>query len=364
MEHKMFIDNLCVRPALFWALSSISMGGKMKYGIAPSAHTDRAQEMAPHAPSAHLHPLYGWAARSASVFALSLVLFAQCMAAEHTITLTAEETAYDDGLGNKLLAYKMVEHKVDGVDITSRYSSAATIPGPTIFLTEGDIAHLTIENNIPGAHDNPPHVGISSQVSIHVHGVHYQIDSDGTLKVINQVADEGAGVGPDDGDVLVYPYTWNVAPGTAGTWAYHDHNYMTHNGAEQKGLFGAIIVNPAGAPQYDKEYLLYVTDDAFWGMEIDGASKAQTKHGVNPTLSAERGDNVRFHLISLGTDIHEFTLDGYRWADPGTSNMINRVAIGPLEKHVFEVIAKHSAKYKDKNFTNNLMGMQGQFNVR
>lgn len=336
----------------------------MKYGIAPSAHTDRAQEMAPHAPSAHLHPLYGWAARSASVFALSLVLFAQCMAAEHTITLTAEETAYDDGLGNKLLAYKMVEHKVDGVDITSRYSSAATIPGPTIFLTEGDIAHLTIENNIPGAHDNPPHVGISSQVSIHVHGVHYQIDSDGTLKVINQVADEGAGVGPDDGDVLVYPYTWNVAPGTAGTWAYHDHNYMTHNGAEQKGLFGAIIVNPAGAPQYDKEYLLYVTDDAFWGMEIDGASKAQTKHGVNPTLSAERGDNVRFHLISLGTDIHEFTLDGYRWADPGTSNMINRVAIGPLEKHVFEVIAKHSAKYKDKNFTNNLMGMQGQFNVR
>lgn len=336
----------------------------MKYGIAPSAHTDRAQEMAPHAPSAHLHPLYGWAARSASVFALSLVLFAQCMAAEHTITLTAEETAYDDGLGNKLLAYKMVEHKVNGVDITSRYSSAATIPGPTIFLTEGDIAHLTIENNIPGAHDNPPHVGISSQVSIHVHGVHYQIDSDGTLKVINQVADEGAGVGPDDGDVLVYPYTWNVAPGTAGTWAYHDHNYMTHNGAEQKGLFGAIIVNPAGAPQYDKEYLLYVTDDAFWGMEIDGARKAQTKHGVNPTLSAERGDNVRFHLISLGTDIHEFTLDGYRWADPGTSNMINRVAIGPLEKHVFEVIAKHSAKYKDKNFTNNLMGMQGQFNVR
>jgi FtsP/CotA-like multicopper oxidase with cupredoxin domain len=339
------------------------MGGKMKYGIAPSARTDRAQEIATHGPSRRSCLSYGRIARSASVFALSFALFGPCTAAEHLITLTAEETAHDDGLGNKLLAYKMVEHKVDGVDITSRYSSAATIPGPTIFLTEGDIAHLTIENNIPGAHDNPPHVGISSQVSIHVHGVHYQIDSDGTLKVINRVADEGAGVGPDDGDVLVYPYTWNVAPGTAGTWAYHDHNYMTHNGAEQKGLFGAIIVNPAGAPQYDKEYLLYVTDDAFWGMEIDGASKTQTKHGVNPSLSAARGDNVRFHLISLGTDIHEFRLNGYRWADPGTSNMINQVAIGPLEKHVFEVIAKHSTKYKDKNFTNNLMGMRGEFNV-
>jgi len=335
----------------------------MKYGLAPSARNSHAQKMATHAPSAHPRLLCRWAVRSASVFALSFLVFGHCIAAEHTITLTAEATSYDDGLGNKLLAYKMVEHKVDGVDITPRYSSEATIPGPTIFLTEGDIAHLTIENNIPGAHDNPPHVGISSQVSIHVHGVHYQIDSDGTLKVINQVADEGAGVGPDDGDVLVYPYTWNVAPGTAGTWAYHDHNYMTHNGAEQKGLFGAIIVNPAGAPQYDKEYLLYVTDDAFWGMEIDGASKTQTKHGVNPTLSAARGDNVRFHLISLGTDIHEFTLNGYRWADPGTTNLINRTAIGPLEKHVFEVVAKHSAKYRDKNFTNNLMGMQGEFNV-
>jgi manganese oxidase len=359
----MFTDNLYVRPVLFWALSSISMGGKMKYGIASSARANRVQKMTTHAPSAHLRPLYRSVARSVSVFALSFLLFGHGIAAEHAIILTAEATSYDDGLGNKLLAYKMVEHKVDGVDITSRYSNEATIPGPTIFLTEGDIAHLTIENNIPGAHDNPPHVGISSQVSIHVHGVHYQIDSDGTLKVINQVADEGAGVGPDDGDVLVYPYTWNVALGTAGTWAYHDHNYITHNGAEQKGLFGAIIVNPASAPQYDKEYLLYVTDDAFWGMEIDGVSKAQTKHGVNPALSAARGDNVRFHLISLGTDIHEFMLDGYRWADPGTTNLINKTAIGPLEKHVFEVTANHSAKYRDKNFTNNLMGMRGEFNV-
>lgn len=59
----------------------------------------------------------------------------EACSAEHVIQLKSEETG-DDGFGNKLLAYKMVEHKVDGADITDRYSSEATIPGPTLFLTE------------------------------------------------------------------------------------------------------------------------------------------------------------------------------------------------------------------------------------
>lgn len=68
----------------------------------------------------------------ALVLTLSLSAFptSESFAAEHIIQLTAEETQ-DDGFGNKLLAYKMLSHRVDGLDITSRYSSEATIPGPT-----------------------------------------------------------------------------------------------------------------------------------------------------------------------------------------------------------------------------------------
>ena len=295
-----------------------------------------------------------------SVLALSFLLIGKSNAAEHIIQLTAEETR-DDGFGNKLLAYKMLSHTVGGMDITSRYSSVATIPGPTIELTEGDTVEISILNAIPG--NDIPVPGISKQVSIHVHGVHYNILSDGTLKVINKIDDEGAGAGLEQ-TYSIYKYTWNVAPGTAGTWAYHDHNFETHNGAEHKGLFGAIIVNPIGAPNYAKEIVLYLGDDAFWGMKIHGATRKQSNHGPNPTFTAKEGTQVRFHLIALGTDLHTFKLDGYKWFDPGTNNHINEVAIGPLEKHVFSIKAEHSAHYEDKNFSNKLLGMRGKFNVQ
>lgn len=303
------------------------------------------------------------------VSALALSPTSMSIAAEHVIEMTAEEMeAYDDGLGNKLLGYRMLSHTVDGNDITGRYSPYATIPGPTLFLTEGDTVKLTIRNAISDGFDpiteEVHHQGkISNQVSVHVHGVHYQILSDGTLKVINQLDDQGAGVGPVS-TYVEYTYEWDVAPGTAGTWPYHDHNYETHNGAEHKGLYGAIIVNPVGAPQYATEYVLYLTDDSFWGMEIDGETKIQSKHGSNPSLSAARGSEVRFHVIPLGTDLHEFVLDSYRWSDPGARRRIDRAVIGPLEKHVFTVRANRSAYYRDKNFTNDLMGVRGLFEVR
>lgn len=130
----------------------------------------------------------------------------EAYSAEHDIQLKSEETG-DDGFGNKLLAYKMVEHKVDGADITDRYSAEATIPGPTLFLTEGDVVHISILNAIPG--NETPVPGISKQVSIHVHGVHYDILSDGTLKVINHNFDEGAGAGLEE-TYAVYNYKWNL----------------------------------------------------------------------------------------------------------------------------------------------------------
>jgi len=281
--------------------------------------------------------------------------------AEHNIQLKSEETG-DDGFGNKLLAYKMSEHKVDGVDITNRYSTEATIPGPTLFLTEGDVVNISIVNEIPGNQTSVP--GISKQVSIHVHGVHYDILSDGTLKVINKHDDEGSGAGLEEGIYYHhYSYKWNVAHGTAGTWAYHDHNYESHNGSENRGLFGAIIVSPKNSPKFDKEYVLYLGDDAFWGMEIDGSTNKQSKHGVNPSLTAAKNSDVRFHLIAMGTDLHQFVLPGYSWTDPGTNQYISRADIGPLEKHVFSVKAKESSQYFDANLSNWLLGMKGNFQV-
>ena len=272
-------------------------------------------------------------------------------------------------------AYKMLEYKIidkqnnnNTQDITSRYSKLPTIPGPTIVMTEGDEARLTLVNEIG-----------RGQVSLHTHGAHYKITSDGTLKMTNQVIDQGAT--PQD----PYTYVWTAADGTRGSWPWHDHTFgknpagINMNGVETNGLFSTVIINPADGKvnalvngtvkevdikDIKKEFVLFVTDDAFWGVEIDNTNNSKhTPLWVNPTLVASKNDLVRFHIQSVGTDFHHFVLDNYKWLKPGTSVTTSLENIGPLENHVFTVSADKSTSYYDKVPVHLLSGMKGKFEV-
>ncbi len=300
------------------------------------------------------------------VLALSFSLFganafAQSASAGklHTIGLWAEKIPAGAEGGNDRFAYRMNSHVIadmngdNETDVTARYAAAATVPGPTIVINEGDEVALTLSHVF-----DPGDSTTLDQVSVHVHGVHYDILSDGTIKYINLVEDESAT------PVASYTYRWIAAPGTAGTWAYHDHNMITLNGAEDRGLFGALIVNSSTSlSSIAKDYVLFIGDDAFWGTEIDGQTGQQTSFLHNPALTAQQGSNVRFHLIALGTVTHNFSLPGYSWIDPGTNLTINEKIIGPLEKHVFTVQAGTSSQYLDTAFSSSLLGMKGDFNV-
>jgi hypothetical protein len=155
---------------------------------------------------------------------------------------------------------------------------------------------------------------------------------------------------------------------------------MNINGVETNGLFSTVIVNPAngkldalvnGIPKevnvedIDKDFVLFVTDDAFWGIEID--NKNNNKHTplwVNPTLVASKNDLVRFHIQSVGTDFHHFVIDDYKWLKPGTHKTTNTEKIGPLENHVFTISAdKNTSSYYDKMPVHLLSGMKGKFQV-
>jgi len=267
-----------------------------------------------------------------------------------------------------MLEYKIVNDDTnDETDVTSNYSSDPTIPGPTIVLTEGDKVELTLTNNI----------GFGG-VSVHTHGVHYLIASDGTLQVTNNFDDEMATTGSD------YTYFWEAAQGTAGSWPYHDHTFgipggQNPNGLETSGLFGTVIVNPASGyftglvngkisniaiSDIKKEFVAYVTDDAFWMNEINNSDGIHTPLKVNPILVAADDDIIRFHLIALGTDFHKFVLDNYKWLEPGTNDKITEKAIGPLENHVFAISAKTGESlYTDLVPSHFYLGMKGFFNV-
>lgn len=285
----------------------------------------------------------------------------------HEIKMAAVELP-DGHTAYKMLEYKIIDKENQTKDITSRYSNLPTIPGPTLIMTEGDKARLTLVNEIG-----------RGAVSLHTHGVHYTITSDGSLKMSNKVSDQGAT--PSES----YTYVWTAAEGTRGSWPWHDHTFgkgssgMNINGVETNGLFSTVIVNPAngkvdalvnGIPtevnvgDIKKDFVLFITDDAFWGVEIDNnTNNKHTPLWVNPTLVASKNDLVRFHIQSVGTDFHHFVIDGYEWLKPGTHETTNFENIGPLENHVFTISANNNTSYYDKVPTHLLSGMKGKFQV-
>lgn len=287
----------------------------------------------------------------------------------HLITLKAVN------LPSGQLAYKMLSHKIKSnkrqpADVTNRYSPEATIPGPTIVMTEGDVAEVTLHHGI--ADSNEP-------VSVHVHGVHYEIESDGTMKSLNGAADSVAYPNKP------YTYKWTAAKGTAGTWPYHDHtlgNPMV--GAEDKGLYGAVIVNPKDGKvkamidgnnvdvqvaDIKREFILWMHETTFWGTEVNNIlGGKQIPLWTNPIVGARLGEKVRFHILGMGTAFHTFHLHGHRWLSPGTTSVIDTTNIGPIHRHVFVIQAGEGVGPGDWHYHCHVVqhmqsGMMGKFRV-
>ncbi|MFJ5899999.1 multicopper oxidase domain-containing protein [Streptomyces sp. NPDC093064] len=204
----------------------------------------------------------------------------------------------------------------------------ATIPGPLIELTEGDTMNIEVVNNLDVA------------ASLHVHGMDYDVASDGT-KMNDSVVEPGGrrtyvwrthAPGPNhDG-------TWDA--GSAGYWHYHDHNVGTEHGTGgiKKGLYGPVIVRRKGDVLPDKQFTVVFND-----MMINnkGAHNA-------PTFKAVRGERVEFIVITHGDFFHTFHIHGHRWVDNRTgilqgpqdvSRVIDTKTVGPADSFGFQVIA-------------------------
>ena len=145
-------------------------------------------------------------------------------------------------------AYKMVSHvKINGlsssavtndgnrINLTPKYSSLTTIPGPTLVVNEGDHVKVNIK------------------------------DTDG-----NTLTNE------------------EFIASKPGTFLYIDDSKEGEN-----GLFGAVIVNPENnitkglikgkiqdlsLGKIDKDIILFMVGSTFWGMEIDNKNTINRSH--------------------------------------------------------------------------------------
>ncbi|MBA4141817.1 MAG: DUF1929 domain-containing protein [Nitrosospira sp.] len=117
------------------------------------------------------------------------------------------------------------------------------IPGTVIYTQPGERLYIHVLNG-----DSEPH-------SLHVHGLHYGIDSDGSWPFGVQEYD-----GPNRSDGICpgeqWCYTFDVREDTVGAWPFHDH-HMHIEEVVKRGLFGGIVVRDPGCEKADLEVPIF-----------------------------------------------------------------------------------------------------------
>lgn len=106
------------------------------------------------------------------------------------------------------------------------------VPGTVIYARPDQRLKIHVWNT-----DKEPH-------SLHVHGLRYGIDSDGSWPFGTQAAHHGSrsdAICPGEN----WTYTFEIFENMVGAWPFHDHTHHHHTRIDQ-GLFGGIVVLPCG----------------------------------------------------------------------------------------------------------------------
>ncbi|WP_244071338.1 multicopper oxidase domain-containing protein [Nitrosomonas sp. PY1] len=232
------------------------------------------------------------------VIAATLLTSSMVFAAVHNVTLTAK------ALPNGQLGYALGDNE-------------AAIPGPTLFVREGDTISVTLNNNT------------KTSVGFKIPGLQQS----------------SAKVKPGQSK------NYSIQAKKVGTYAYHGNM----DGKELLGLFGALIVEKVNGPvdrfieangnvtpvmQSDitKQFVLFMVGSTFWGTEIasDGTQKPLW---ANPHPGAAVNDIVRFHILSVGPG-HTFHLHAHRWLKTDANQVIDtKLLTEGSDTHSFTVKA-------------------------
>ena len=191
----------------------------------------------------------------------------------------------------------------------------ASMPGPMLEAEVGDVLRVHFRNGDTKL--GLPH-------TMHPHGVRYTPDYDGAY--LGRYTRVGGFVAPGE----EFTYTWEAVPESVGAWPYHDHG-PNHGLNVLRGLFGTIVVREKGAARPDVEMPLFfhsfppqVTGLRANFMCINGRVGA----GNTPTVRANVGDDVAFHVVGGDPFMHTFHVHGHRWRTADGTDVDNQM-LGP-----------------------------------
>ena len=111
-----------------------------------------------------------------------------------------------------------------------------SIPGPTLYFKEGDVARINVKNNM------------ESNTSIHWHGLLLPNRQDGVSYLTTPPIEPG----------MTYTYQFPIKH--SGTYWYHSHTGLQ----EQKGVYGSIVIEPmekrADIQEPESEHVIVLSD--------------------------------------------------------------------------------------------------------
>lgn len=264
------------------------------------------------------------------LFAVTLLASPMVLAAVHNFSIAANT------LPNGQLGYAL-----------GGSTAEAVIPGPALFVKQGDTVKVTLTNNT------------AFEVGFSVPGL-----------INNNTAKAKPG----------QTQNYTVHANKTGSFVYHG------NGKELLGLFGALVVDKASGPidsyvnadgsitpvkqgDLDKQFVLFMVGSTFWGTEISANGAEQKPLWANPNLGAVENDIVRFHILSVGPG-HTFHLHAHRWLKTGTNNTVidTKLLNEGSDSHTFTIKAGSGVgagdwQYHCHLFSHMEAGMHGSFKV-
>jgi len=167
------------------------------------------------------------------------------------------------------------------------------IPGPLVHARVGDELRIHFKN-MDTLH-RAPH-------SMHFHGVHYAVASDGAFLP----GFSGRGADVPFGKTFTYHLT--AGPDSVGVCPYHDHSPSMMDSIEG-GMYGLLSILGPDEQAPDREFEVVLAPMGKNFMTIDGRAFV----GNTPVFHAKVGDLVQWDVLALGDDTHSFHVHGHRW---------------------------------------------------
>ncbi len=162
------------------------------------------------------------------------------------------------------------------------------LPGPTIRVKEGQLVRLIVHNQL-----NTP-------TSLHIHGMVLPASVDGIPNTKTGLIQPGQ----------TYVYQFIAKP--VGTYWYHPQ--IIHADQKSKGLYGALIVEPAGAPvkSVDQDLVLVLSDIAGGSHSIFYLINGKTAPAI-PAIEVSQDSRIRLRLINCGQHAVPLHISGHKF---------------------------------------------------